>query len=162
MSFNNGPRVTPGQVSQRAQSGTLITSADVANSAADTLADVTGLSFYAEAGRTYHFRAVCPYTAAATTTGSRWTVSADATPTAISYTSRYPLTATTETFGYYTAISQPAAANATSLTTGNVAVVEGFIKPSTNGTVVIRFASEVNASAITALAGSRLDYLRVN
>lgn len=137
----------------------LATTADVANSAADTLADVTGLSFAVTAGQVYRFRAVIPYTSAATTTGSRWTINGPAM-TAISYTSRYPLTASTETFGYYTALQQPAAANASSLTTGNVAVVEGFIKPSANGTAAIQFASEVGASAVTALAGATLEYVR--
>lgn len=137
----------------------LTTAADVVNSAADTLADVTGLSFAVTSGQVYRFRAVIPYTSAATTTGARFTLNGPAM-THISYTSRYPQTASTETFGYYTALQQPAAANASSLTTGNVAVVEGFFKPSASGTAAIQFASEVGASAITALAGSTLEYLR--
>ena len=138
----------------------LMTTQDVANSAADTLADITGLSFAVTAGQVYRFRAVIPYTSAATTTGSRWTINGPSM-THISYTSRYTLTASTETFGYYTALQQPAAANASSLTTGNVAVVEGFFKPSASGTAAIQFASEVGASAITALAGATLEYVRV-
>lgn len=138
----------------------LSTVADVVNSAADTLADVTGLSFAVASGSVYKFRAIIPYTSAATTTGSRWTINGPSM-THISYTSRYTLTASAETFGYYTALQQPAAANATSLTTGNVAVVEGYFKPSAAGTAAIQFASEVNASAITALAGATLEYMRV-
>lgn len=137
----------------------LTTAADVVNSDADTLANVTGLSFDVTSGQVYRFRAVIPYTSAATTTGSRWTINGPSM-THISYTSRYTLTASTETFGYYTALQQPAAANATSLTTGNVAVVEGFFKPSASGTAAIQFASEVGASAITALAGATLEYVR--
>lgn len=137
----------------------LTTAADVVNSAADTLANITGLSFAVTSGQVYRFRAVVPYTAAADTTGSRWTINGPSM-THISYTSRYTLTASTETFGYYTALQQPAAASATSLTTGNVAVVEGFFKPSADGTAAIQFASEVGASAITALAGATLEYVR--
>ena len=137
----------------------LTTAADVVNSAADTLANVTGLSFDVTSGQVYRFRAVIPYTSAATTTGSRWTINGPSM-THISYTSRYTLTASTETSGYYTALQQPAAANASSLTTGNVAVVEGFFKPSASGTAAIQFASEVGASAITALAGATLEYVR--
>jgi hypothetical protein len=136
---------------------TLIAPADVANIADNTLANVTGLTFAVLTARVYRFRAVVPYTAAATTTGSRWTVNGPAM-THISYTSRYPITATTETFGYYTALQQPAAANATSLTTGNVAVIEGTFKPSADGTFAIQFASEITSSAITALAGATCDY----
>jgi len=140
--------------------GTLLaTTADVVNSAADTLANVTGLSFDVTSGQVYRFRAVIPYTSAADTTGSRWTINGPSM-THISYTSRYTLTASTETFGYYTALQQPAAANASSLTTGNVAVVEGFFKPSASGTAAIQFASEVGASAVTALAGATLEYVR--
>ncbi len=136
---------------------TLIAPANVANSADNVLANVTGLTFACLTGRTYRFRAVCPYTSAATTTGSRWTVNGP-TMTAINFTSRYTITATTETFGYFTELLKPDAANANSLTTGNVAIVEGMFTPSADGTFAIQFASEITASAVTALAGSTLDY----
>lgn len=128
------------------------------NASADTLADVTGLSFPIYSGKKHYFRFFIPYTSAATTTGSRWTINTAASITTLNYRSTYTLTATTETVNYATAVNIPAAANATSLTTGNVAIIEGFITPSTDGFLIARFASEVSSSAITALAGSFVDY----
>ena len=119
-------------------------------------ANVTGLSFAVVAATTYRFYALIPYTAAATTTGSRWSITGPAA-TLISYTSSYTLTATTQTVNYLSAYDLPAVANATSLATGNIAMIQGFITPSASGTVTIRFASEVAASAITALAGATLE-----
>lgn len=43
----------------------------------------------------------------------------------------------------------------------NIAIMEGLITPSANGTVVARFASEVSASAIVAKAGSTVFYQQV-
>lgn len=131
------------------------------NAVANTIADVTGLSFAVVAGNTYWFRFVIPYTSAATGTGSRWSISGPSSPTLLNYTSRYTVTATTETFNYATAYDIPAAANASSLTAGNVAIIEGHIKPSGNGTVIARFASEVANSAIVAKAGAVLFYQQV-
>jgi hypothetical protein len=141
---------------------TVVLASDVTNNnaSANTIADVTGLSFPVTSGQTYWFRFVIPYTAAATTTGSRWAINGPATPTNLSYTSHYALTVTTETVNYATAYDIPAAANATSLTTGNVAVIEGHITPSGNGTVIARFASEVSSSAIVAKAGALLQWMR--
>lgn len=130
------------------------------NAVANTIADVTGMSFAVTAGQTYWFRFTIFYTAAATTTGSRWTVNGPGSPTTLSYTSKYPLTATTQTVNYATAYDIPAASNASSLTAGNVAVIEGFITPSANGTVIARFASEIASSAIVAKAGSILEWYR--
>lgn len=128
------------------------------NATANTIADVTGLSCPVTAGTVTAFRFVIFYSAPSSTTGARWAVNGPASPTQLAYTSRYPLTAIAETINYANAYDIPAAANGTSLTTGNIAVIEGFIKPSANGTLIARFASEVSSSAITALAGSYLEY----
>lgn len=135
-------------------------SADVVNnnSTANTLADVTGLSFAVTAGVTYRFEAMIAYTSAATNTGSRWTINGPASPTLLNYTSTYTITATSQTVNYATAYSIPAASNASSLAAGSIAIIKGIIKPSASGTVVIRFASEVANSAITAKAGSTLEW----
>lgn len=133
------------------------------NASANTIADVTGLSFSVTAGETYFFRFNIQYTAAATTTGSRWSVNGPASPTALRYRSTYSLTTTTQTTNHgLTAYDTPAASNATSAATGgNTAIVEGFITPSADGTVIARFASEVSSSAIVARAGSLLEWYRV-
>lgn len=143
----------------------VVLSADVTNNnaVANTIADVTGLSFSVTAGNTYYFKFVIPYTAAATTTGSRWSISGPGSPTFLAYASHYSLTATSETVNDgLTAYDTPAASNASSAATGsNIAIVEGFIKPSANGTVIARFASEVSASAIVAKAGAVCYYQQV-
>ena len=152
------------------QGGTAITglqstvlAADVtnANATANTIADVTGLSFAVTSGSKYWFRFVIPYTSAATTTGSRWSINGPASPTLLNYTSHYTLTATAETVNSATAYDIPAAASASSLTAGNVAIIEGIIVPSATGTVIARFASEITVSAIVAKAGAVVYYQQV-
>lgn len=140
----------------------VVLATDVVNNdaTANTIADVTGLSFSVTAGETYLFRFTIMYDSAATTTGSRWAISGPTSPTRLHYTSRYTLTATSQTVNYASAYDTPTSANATSLTTGNIAEIVGLIRPSANGTVVARFASEVASSAITARAGSLLEWYR--
>lgn len=142
---------------------TVVLSGDVTNNnaSANTIADVTALSFAVTAAEKYWFRFVIPYTAAATTTGSRWSISGPGSPTLLHYTSTYTLTATSVTVNSATAYDIPAASNASSLTAGNIARIEGFIVPSSNGTVIARFASEVSSSAIVAKAGATLFWMRV-
>lgn len=136
------------------------------NGTANTIADVTGLSFPVTAGETYRFRFVIWYTAAATTTGSRWSINGPAI-TRLGYRSQYSLTATSETVNSgLAAYDLPAASNATSAqaagsAVANHAIVEGIITAGANGNVIARFASEVASSAITALAGSYVEYVRV-
>jgi hypothetical protein len=135
------------------------------NGTANTIADVTGLSFSVVAGQTFAFRFTIWYTAAATTTGSRWSVNGPASPTRLAYRSQYSLTATSETVNSgLTAYDLPAASSASSTATttgGNVAIIEGIITPSADGTVIARFASEISASAIVAKAGSLVEWYRV-
>lgn len=126
------------------------------NVSANTIADVTGLSFSVTAGKLYYFEFCIMFTAAATTTGSRWAINGPTSPTVLSYTSEYSLTATTSTRNAnVVAYDSPAAASATSgATAGNQASIYGFIQPSASGTVTARFASEVSNSAIVAKTGS--------
>lgn len=134
------------------------------NSTQNTIADVTGLSFPVVSGITYKFRFYIVYTAQATTTGSRWSITSPAT-TFLHFRSEYSLTATSKTFNEgLTANNTPSGANASSATTGsNVAIIEGIIKPSANGTVQARFASEVASSAIIAKGGmSFVEYAAIN
>jgi hypothetical protein len=135
------------------------------NGTANTIQDVTGLSFSVTAGKTYYFKFVIPYTAAATTTGSRWAVNCTAgTAANLSMISEYSLTATTSTRnGNVQAFDSPAASNATSAATGNnMAIMEGKFTPTADGTFIARFASEVSASAIVAKAGAVCYYQQLN
>ena len=132
------------------------------NAVANTIQDVTGLSFAVTSGQMYWFEFNIFYTAAATTTGSRWSVNGPASPTKLIYTSEYSLAATTTTRNANNiSYDLPAASNATSSSTGsNQAYVYGCIEPSSDGTVIARFASEVASSAIVAKAGSFVRYIR--
>lgn len=130
------------------------------NGTANTMQDVTGLSFAVNAGSRYRFKFVIYYTAALTTTGSRWSVNGPGSPTELNYDSDYSLTVTTRTINTgQNAYDLPAASNASSASTAaNIAIIEGVIVPSANGTVIARFASEVLSSAITARPGSYVEY----
>jgi hypothetical protein len=124
------------------------------NATLNTMQDVTGLSFTVIAGSTYYFRFIISYTAALSTTGSRWAINGPAF-TRMSYMSEYTLTTTTSTRNAMVqAYDSPAASNASSVVAQNHARIEGIITPSNNGTVIARFASEIANSAITAKAGS--------
>lgn len=164
LAVNGLPKVQSTQAAYVANNMNIVVLAnDVVNNnaVANTIADVTGLSFSVIAGQTYWFEFVIPYTSAAATTGSRWSINGPANPTMLAYRSEYPLTATTTTVNAATAYDIPAASNASSLTAGNVATVWGIITPSSNGTVTARFASEILSSAITAKAGATLRWVRV-
>jgi hypothetical protein len=132
------------------------------NATANTMQDVTGLSFAVTLNQTFWFRASIAYTAAATTTGSRWSINGPASPTLLSYKSEYSLTTTTNTINEgVAAYDSPAAASASSAAiAANMAIIEGIIRPSSSGTVIVRFASEIAASAIVAKAGSLLEWVR--
>jgi hypothetical protein len=144
---------------------TVILGANVTNNnaVANTIQDVTGLSFPVVTGQMYWFEFEILYTAAATTTGSRWSINGPAAPTRLCYTSEYSLTATTTTRNANNiSYDLPAASNASSGATGsNMARINGIIQPISNGVVIARFASEVASSAIVALAGSRVVWQRV-
>lgn len=129
------------------------------NGTANTMQDVTGLSFAVTSGVKYEFEAVVVYTAAAATTGSRWSVNGPAVTT-LHYRSRYSLGVQSITSNEgLTSYDQPSVCNAASASTGsNTAVVQGVVQPSSSGTLAVRFASEVSGSAITAKAS--FSYLR--
>lgn len=150
----------------------VVLASDVINNNAtlNTIANVTGLSFAVTSGNTYWFRFVIWYTAAATTTGSRWAISGPTT-TLLGYKTNIGLSAAgTSGTDVMTDVNQgaydtPAASNATSPTAtagqANIAIIEGLITPSANGDVIARFASEIANSAITAKAGSTVFYQQV-
>lgn len=150
-----------GSAVQSGMSATVL-AADVTNNngTANTIADVTGLSFPVVTGKKYFFRFLIQYTAAATTTGSRWAISGPGGT--MRYRSQYSLTTTSDTFNTATAHDIPAASNASSAATaGNIAIIEGFYEATADGAVVARFASEIASSAIVAKAGSIVYYQEV-
>lgn len=134
---------------------------DVINDLADTLIDCEGLSFPVRASETYWFDATVIYTAAATATGSRWSVNGPAT-VLLAYSAEWPLNATARTESHQSAYDLPASANASSASVdGNIATLKGIFRPSEEGVLTVRFASESAGSAITAKSGSVIRYLRL-
>lgn len=132
------------------------------NATANTLQD-GGLSFDVVSGNTYKFKFYVTYTTAVSTTGARFTISGPAVSN-LSYRSQYSLSSTSETVNSgLGAYNLPAASNASAVVAGSTAIVEGLIKPSVNGTVILRFASEVLSSAITIKANSSyVEYRKIN
>lgn len=143
-------------------SQTVITSNVVnANPTLNTLADITGLNFPVVNGNTYFFRFVIFYGANLTTTGARFTINGPSF-TLLGYNSEYPSNATTRATNNLAAYQQPATTTtATATTLGNIAVIVGFITPSADGDVQAQFASEISSAAITAYAGSFVEYKQV-
>jgi hypothetical protein len=142
---------------------TIVLTSDVTNNnaVANTLQDVTGLSFPVNNGKTYWFKFTCRYDSAATTTGSRWTVGG-VTITSIAYLSNYALSTTGTTTNLANNVDLPSTSNTGSpFTTGNIAIIEGIVTPSADGDLKCRFASEVANSAITAKAGSVVYYQEI-
>ena len=134
---------------------------DVINDLADTLIDCDGLSFPVSASETYWFNATIIYTSAATTTGSRWSVNGPAA-SMLSYFAEWSLTTSSTTQSNQSAYDLPASSNAsTGNTDGNIATIQGIVRPTEEGLFTVRFASEVSGSAITAKAGSVIRYLRL-
>lgn len=129
------------------------------NATANTIANVTGLSFAVTANLRYRFKFFIPYTSAAGTTGSRWSISGPASPSFLFYRSDYSLTTTSRTLNdQLAAYDLPAASNASSAIGANIAVIQGIVTPTNNGNIIARFASEVANSAITAKAGAFVEF----
>lgn len=144
---------------QSGQSSVVLSSSVINNNAvANTLQDVTGLAFPVVTGNLYEFLFNISYSAASTATGSRWVLNGPSFETLI-YKSEVALTVTAITTNNAVSYQQPVASNASSpFTTGNLATIRGFIKPTVDGVLQCQFASEVASSAITALPGSFVRY----
>ncbi len=129
---------------------------DVTNSTT-VLAD-TGLSFPVSASVRYRFSFMVDFFTAATTTGIRLVIDG-AAATYMNYNHVVQTGATTQDAVYgLSAYSLPAAATATSQANFNLATISGIIQPSTNGTVKLRFASEVAASTATVRAATNVTW----
>lgn len=125
---------------------------------ATAFADVPELSFAVTAGTTYNFKFRCNFNAALQTTGSRWAINGPASPTRLMYMAIFPASSGGAIANAAVTTYDSVAVSAASVaTTQNFAIVEGIIQPSANGTVSLRFASEVAGSAITCLANSYLE-----
>lgn len=134
----------------------IVLAGDVVNTST-TLQDVSGLSFNVLANTFYRFYAIIPYTSGNKNNGSLWTILGP-TPQFISYISRYSLSENTETINYCSDYNQPTSANQNSALNANIAIIQGVLRTSANGTVQIKFASATNGVSITAKNGATLEY----
>jgi hypothetical protein len=133
------------------------------NAIANTIQDITGLSFSVTSGKTYWFKFIIPYTSPAATTGSRFSINGPAT-SALYFSLLNPSGTGTRIIEFgLTAYDTPAASSTASPNTlSSLAIIEGIATFSASGTLIGRFASEVSNSAITAKAGSVVYYKQLN
>jgi hypothetical protein len=143
--------------------GTIALKSSNQSSAITTYADITDLNFPVVSGRKYRFKIVALYDATNTATGSRWSINSAVTFSNLLYYVEWSLTSGgASTRKGYTSYDEETTANATSaFTTGNVAVIEGIILPTSTGTINARFASELTITSITCKAGSYVEWEEV-
>lgn len=147
-------------------SSTTITS-DVVNNnvTANTIADITGLSFSVTANNIYYFKFSIIYTSAATSTGARFSINGPSI-TQLYYWIQFPAATTSQSISMgnttYDSGGLGLTSPAASPSIGMVANIEGVLIPSADGTVIGRFASEISNSAITAKIGSTVYYKQLN
>lgn len=116
------------------------------------LTDVTGSTMNLLAGTPYELEWMITYSAAATTTGAFFSVNGTA---GAAYFTVSVIGDTLAADGNARAFNAPNGGTAfasSRATSGNKAMVRVSIRTTTAGTAVLRFASEVNASAITITA----------
>ncbi len=121
------------------------------NAVADTLEDITGLSFPVNSGSVYYFKFHIHVEETTPTNGYRFTINGPS-KTSIVYS-----TTSVSTINTYDDYELPIASVGAG---GGVdfIIIEGTIKPSANGTVIARFASELNTETVTAKEGSFVQY----
>ena len=132
-------------------------SADLVAVTTTALADATGLSFALTSGRFYSFQFWIRFSTAATTTGAQFAINAPANSYLV-YRTETSLTAAAAgapTFRTARAVNiGTASASADSINGNLLAIVQGMIQPSANGTLIVRVGTEVAASGVTVRAGS--------
>lgn len=99
--------------------------------------DVADLNWYGKAGEVYEFKAVVVYDVSATTEGASFAISGPA-KTVCSYVSTVPSGATPTTSFANNYDLPAAAASDSAFTTDNVAIIEGVVSPSADGTISVR------------------------
>jgi hypothetical protein len=134
---------------------TIVLSADVvnANAVANTLENVSELSFPVVAGATYTFEFFTVVSVALSSTGHRVTLNGPATSKLFYYDHRNQ--------ELFTAYQLPAASATATAPILQGKTFTGLITPSAAGTVMLQMAGEIAATAVTMVAGSYLEYRRV-
>lgn len=130
---------------------TNVLAADVTLGVSYAALDSGDFGFYGKAGETYEFEARVAYSAANTTDGAAFSVTASAVPTNVAFISEYNTDATTVVRTAGVAIDTPDHGSASvAIGTGlNQAFVSGVITPSADGFIGVSGIAE-NASSIIA------------
>lgn len=135
-------------------------SADQTNNTT-TLSSINGLSLAVVNGSYYKFKAVLIFRTAATTTGIRLGITCPAF-TVFSAKAEIPMAADGvggDMQGYITSSGDSVLTTAVAAAnTDFIAVINGVIKPSANGTLQLQFASEVALSNAVIRDGSYIEY----
>lgn len=105
--------------------------------------EVPNLTVPVKANKVYWFRYVLFFDANATTTGSKWNIYGP--DGSLYYYILFPITSTTQyIMGGNAVYNTPGGPQATSpATTGNITLIEGFIRPNRDGFIIPIFASEL-------------------
>lgn len=128
------------------------------NTTSASYADVTGLSFPVEAGKTYRFNFMIPFITGADIQGSGWSINGPAA-SFLRYTCQQTLDVDSVSHNVASAYNLPASANASSLAAGSMAIIEGLITPSAGGTVIARVRCETGGHSVTAQVGSNVQFM---
>lgn len=125
------------------------------------LATITGASFSVLNGGTYYVRLYLNYNSATLTNGAGFALDCNGCTFSAS---TYEVTMTSTTTAVIrreglTGEDDFGTVGTQSLTTGNVAVLEGIVSITTNGTLRGRFINEVSTEAITVLGGRSFMYV---
>lgn len=133
------------------------------NAVANTLEDITGLSFAVVSGGSYFWEATIWFVPNITSNGARWSASGPAGNAVHSYLA--PTTVTGHAVINSQTYGGPSAASSTTASAtanGNIVTVRGFVSATADGTVQLQVASEeAGPSQITVRAGSFIKYERV-
>jgi len=126
---------------------------DITNATSTGYEDVTGLSFAVTAGKTYKWRATLGYTNSA---NIQFAINGPAV-TFNRYRFTSAATSTGNLVSNQTTYNNP---NSTAAAVSGVSTADGIIKPSANGTVIVRYRC-ASIGGLTVLAGSIIEWEEV-
>ena len=132
---------------------TAVLGADITNATSTGYEDVTGLSFAVTAGKTYKWRATLGYTNSA---NIQFAINGPAV-TFNRYRFTSAATSTGNLVSNQTTYNNP---NSTAAAVSGVSTADGIIKPSANGTVIVRYRC-ASIGGLTVLAGSIIEWEEV-
>lgn len=133
------------------------------NASANTMQDITGLSFSVTSGKTYWFRFNILFTSASAANGGRFSINGPANSFLV-YQSLFITSSTGAALNIsgITSYDLPATSTASFPASGGTCWIEGIATFSASGTLIGRFASELANTAVVAKAGSVVYYKQLD